>query len=116
MTNTHPESESNRRRFKRYAVEKSLVLTTVRNGVPMSIRATCKNLGQGGVAVVAHDDLQLEETVAVELPLSIYADELKSWGTVRYKQGTDYGVEFRSLGTLEMATIQLVCEMLPQVG
>jgi len=109
-------SESNRRRFKRYAIEKGLALTTMRNGVAMTLKGRCKNLGQGGVGVVMDQDLQLEETVSVELPLSIYADALRSWGTVRYRQGSEYGVEFHSLGTLEMATIQLVCEMLPQVG
>ena len=107
-----------RRRFARYCFEEDIgigVLEQAPSFITSSfIPGRGIDLGEGGVGVHTTSDLEVGETVHLQIPLP--AGALRLPACIRYRHGSDYGFEFLALGAAEREYIRDACKSLERIG
>src|SRR5205814_3857982 len=96
-----------RRRFPRFLFDEEIRIRVVLEDMTTYIHAQCIDLGEGGAGARTNSDLQVGETVHLQIPLSSGALRLPA--CVRYRAGSNYGFEFLALGTAEREYIRGAC-------
>lgn len=93
-----------RRRFPRYSVDKPLVVSLPYYDMPVTIRARCKQLAEGGVGAETAQQLCTGEVVCLKLSatLTVYA-------AVRYSRGFYHGFEFVLLKDRQKSELKRMC-------
>src|SRR5689334_10168382 len=107
-----------RRRFARFCFEEEIGIGILEHAPSFTtssyIPARGIDLGEGGVGLYTPTDLQVGETVHLQIPLP--AGELRLPACVRYRKGSDYGFEFLALGASERQFIREACRSLERIG
>lgn len=83
-----------KRRFPRYEMGIPLTVKALSSGVPESIPARSKNLGEGGLAAVVAAELPLKEVVVLEFTLPLMRQILALRAVVRTQDRLFHGLEF----------------------
>ena len=93
-----------RRRFARYSVDKPLVVSLPYWDMPVTIRARCKQIGEGGAGAETAQQLLTGEVVCLKLSatLTVYA-------AVRYSRGFYHGFEFVLLKDRQKFELKRMC-------
>jgi PilZ domain len=93
-----------RRRFPRYSVDKPLVVSLPYWDMPVTIRARCKQLGEGGAGAETAQQFSTGEVVCLKLSatLTVYA-------AVRYSRGFYHGFEFVLLRDRQKSELKRMC-------
>ena len=100
------------RRFPRFPMDVRIQLQVFREGTRSQCWGRTTELGQDGIGATVTGDLQVGETVSLEIPLPLSAYPLKVRAVVRYSNGLHYGFEFLTLTTEQRDRLQRVCHML----
>lgn len=83
-----------KRRFPRFEMGIPVIVKALSSGVPESIPARSKNLGEGGLAAVVAAELPLKQVVVVEFALPLMRQTLSMRAVVRTQDRLFHGLEF----------------------
>jgi TonB family protein len=95
-----------RRRVPRYPVQTPLDVTVLRSGIPDTLPGRSLNLCERGFAAVLAGELQMGETVGVEVWLPRAVDPLRTRALVRHQDKLRCGMEFVGLSPQQLAAIR----------
>jgi hypothetical protein len=82
------------RRWPRYKIDVPLRLIAPREDKVVIIQGRGNELNQGGMAVFAGIELKVEDVIAVEFTPPYSGQPIRVRGSVRNRQGYQYGIEF----------------------
>jgi hypothetical protein len=99
------------RRFPRFKVDLRVRVTLPKPANPSATYGRGNELGQGGMAITVDAELQIGDTIEVELP-GLAAQPLKAKAQIRNRDGRKYGVEFVGLNPSEVGQLMQLCELL----
>lgn len=118
LTQLKPLDHLVRRRYARYCFEEEIRIGILEQAPSFTtssfIAGRGIDLGEGGVGAYTSSDLQVGETVHLQIALP--AGELRLPACVRYRHGFDYGFEFLALGAAEREYIREACKSLERIG
>ncbi|MFB3813408.1 MAG: PilZ domain-containing protein [Terriglobales bacterium] len=99
----------------RYPVATSVRVRLVRSGVAQTWEGHSIDLSEDGAGLSVPADIAPGEIVALSFVLPTAAEPLLVYGTVRYRSGQQYGVEFVEITPEQRQAIRRLCEVLPPV-
>lgn len=100
------------RRWRRYKVDLSVRVKAWRGGAFQTVDGRGSDLCEGGMALEISQQLQIGETVTVELQLPYSEHPMMLTGVVRNSRGTNFGIEFVGLSEAQRQAIVRLCESL----
>jgi len=98
-----------RRRFARYPVNLPIIFTVRER----HLAGKCYQLAEGGLGASLRRSVPVGSIVSLEFGVPTHRGDLHVQGVVRYKSGSQHGVEFLSLGEAERLAIRQFCTGLP---
>lgn len=99
------------RRWPRFNVEFRAKIVVARNGEEHQFSGTVSDISEGGTRLFVTGELQVGETVKVELALP-YSGRLNIAGVIRNRNRFEYGVQFSGLSSADRASIVRNCRAL----
>jgi PilZ domain len=107
-----PPPPARPRRYPRFPLDTRVQVRMFQGGEFSSCWGHSTELGEDGIGATLTGELEIGETVSLEIPLPLSAYPLKVRGLVRYRRGLRYGFEFLALDDAQRDTLHRVCEML----
>ncbi len=103
------------RRWKRYAIDVRLKVTSSRGGVRTIVYGRGSDVSEGGMSAYIALELNVGSSIEMEVTLPYAQQPLKVKARVRSRDGLRYGLEFLSLGPPEREVILRTCKALALV-
>jgi hypothetical protein len=100
-----------KRRFPRFKVDLRVKVTLPAPANPSVMYGRGHELGQGGMALIVDAELQLGDTIEIELP-ALGTQPLKAKAEVRNREARRYGVEFVGFSAEQLGQLAQLCELL----
>jgi hypothetical protein len=100
------------RRWRRYKVDLSVRMKAWRGGAFQTVEGHGSDVCEGGLALAVPTDLQVGESVTLEVRLPYSEHPLMLSGAVRNVKAGTYGIEFVGLGEQQRQAIIRLCESL----
>jgi hypothetical protein len=107
----HSNSEKDRR-WRRLKTDIALRVKAWRGGAFQTVEGRGSDVSQGGMALSVSTELQIGETVTLEVNLPFSEHPLMLTGVVRNLEGPNYGMEFIGLRDQQRDLIARLCESL----
>jgi c-di-GMP-binding flagellar brake protein YcgR len=108
-----PSTWESRRRFPRYRLEATLLVTELKGGQSHTVRGRSRDLSEGGIGGFLAPELAPGQTVVVEFPLPSARQDLVLQARVFHHSGSHYGFEFVQASPVVLQDIRRACEALP---
>jgi len=114
-----------RRRFRRYLIDPRTYRSLASPeawGLPItvtlrdrSLEAYCNEIAEGGLSAVLPEEVPVGSLVWLQLIVPPHATELRIQAVVRYRVGSQHGLEFVSLNEGERVAVRQFCSDPPPV-
>jgi hypothetical protein len=109
---TAPPQGAGNRRYPRFPLDTRLQVRMFQGEEFSTCWGHSMELGEDGIGATLTGELEIGETVTLEIPLLLSTYPLKMRAVVRYRIGLRYGFEFLALDDLQRDTLHRVCQIL----
>jgi CheY-like chemotaxis protein len=100
----------------RYPVVTPVHVSVFRSGQPFSSQGESTDLGETGMGLVLHTNLQPGEFVSLRFTVPTHSDDLVIRAVVRHRVGDHYGFEFIDPSRQQVEAIRSLCSVLTPVN
>jgi hypothetical protein len=117
MSDAVPEKKSSRsmRQFPRFELDVRVLVHVFREGKNTTIWGRSTMIGVEGIGATLTGDLEVGEVVGLEFSVPLCQQAVKLRGSVRYKNGFQYGFEFLAIDAAQRQAIRRAIDILPPV-
>jgi c-di-GMP-binding flagellar brake protein YcgR len=105
------DEDKTKRRWQRFDVEFRAKVVVARKGEEHQFSGTVSDISEGGTRLFVVGELQVGETVRLELALP-YSGRLAITGVVRNRTSFEYGVQFSGLSSADRDSLVRNCRAL----
>jgi len=103
------------RQYKRYSISTTIKVIVNRNSAKIMMFGRTDNLSEAGLALYTPQELQIEETIQLELEVPASKTPVKLTGKVKNNIHGAYGVEFLDMFPRQRQELIKACEALAAV-
>lgn len=104
--------EKLKRRFKRYQIEVRLKISVCNKGSSAAFHGTGTNISKSGMRVFIPRELEVGDSISLEVALPYSKDPLDIRAIVRNREGFHYGVEFSKISARDQEVLSRNCGVL----
>ena len=114
-TESGKKSSRSNRQFPRFELDVRMLVHVFREGKSTSMWGRSTMIGIEGIGATLTGELEVGEVVGLEFSVPLCPQAVKLRGSVRYKNGFQYGFEFLAIDAAQRQAIQRAIDILPPV-